>query len=178
MNEKFLYEYEKATKKKWGFVEGHIRLLLQRPLRYIYFGRKSEYCKNRLMKKFYLWRLKHHHNKYGMTLNFEKIGKGLQLLYAHDVVINQGVQIGEDFVVFKGALIGAVRGGNKNGVPIIGDRVLVCANSVIVGNVKIGNDVLIAANSFVDFDVPDHSLVIGNPGVIHHKENASQYYVS
>lgn len=38
--------------------------------------------------------------------------------------------------------------------------------------VTIGNDVLIAANSFVDFDVPDNSLVIGNPGIIKHKENA------
>jgi serine O-acetyltransferase len=178
MNDKFLYEYEKATKKKWSFWEGHFRLLLQRPLRYIYIGRKCEYSKSKIMKLFYSWRLKQHHNKYGMTLNFNNIGKGLQLLYAHDVVINPGIQIGNDFVVFRGALIGAIRGGSKNGYPTIGDRVLVCANAVIVGNVKIGNDVLIAANSFVDFDVPDHSLVIGNPGVIHYKENASQYYVS
>lgn len=38
------------------------------------------------------------------------------------------------------------------------------------GGGKIGNRVLIAANSFVDFDVPDDSLVLGNPGVIKGKK--------
>lgn len=34
------------------------------------------------------------------------------------------------------------------------------------GGVKIGNNVLIAPNAFVNFDVPDNSIVIGNPGKI------------
>ena len=33
-------------------------------------------------------------------------------------------------------------------------------------SVKIGNNVLIAPNAFVNFDVPDNSIVIGNPGQI------------
>ena len=44
------------------------------------------------------------------------------------------------------------------------------ANSVIVGGVKIGNDVLIAPGAFVNFDVPDNSIVIGNPGKIINKD--------
>ncbi|MGI6545599.1 MAG: hypothetical protein ACOX2M_04045 [Fastidiosipilaceae bacterium] len=32
----------------------------------------------------------------------------------------------------------------------------------IVGNVRIGDDVLIAPLSFVNFDIPNHSVVIGN----------------
>ena len=35
-----------------------------------------------------------------------------------------------------------------------------------MGGVKIGNNVLIAPNAFVNFDVPDNSIVIGNPGRI------------
>ena len=31
-------------------------------------------------------------------------------------------------------------------------------------------------NAFVNFDVPSHSLVIGNPGVIHHKDGATKDY--
>ena len=42
---------------------------------------------------------------------------------------------------------------------------------------EIGNDVLIAPNSFVNIDVPDHSVVIGNPAVVHSKENATGNYV-
>lgn len=48
----------------------------------------------------------------------------------------------------------------------------------MVVNITIGNDVMIAPNSFVNFDVPDHSVVVGNPGVIHYKENATEEYIS
>lgn len=41
---------------------------------------------------------------------------------------------------------------------------------MIVGAIEIGDDVLIAPGAFVNFDVPAHSLVIGNPGIIHAKK--------
>ena len=37
---------------------------------------------------------------------------------------------------------------------------------------------MIAPNSFVNFDVPDHSVVIGNPGVIYRKEYATKDYIA
>ena len=66
-----------------------------------------------------------------------------------------------------------MRSGRKKGCPILGESVIVGVNAMVCGNVNIGNDVMIAPNSFVNFDVPDHSVVIGNPGVIHHKGGAS-----
>ena len=42
----------------------------------------------------------------------------------------------------------------------------------------IGDDVLIAPGAFVNCDVPSHSVVIGNPCTIHHKDNATDGYVS
>lgn len=56
------------------------------------------------------------------------------------------------------------------GSPHIG--IYIGINATVVGNVQIGSDVLIVPNSYVNFDVPDHSVVIGNPAVVHHKENA------
>jgi len=38
------------------------------------------------------------------------------------------------------------------------------------------NDVLIAPNSYVNFDVPDHNIVIGNPARVIHRENATVGY--
>jgi serine O-acetyltransferase len=48
---------------------------------------------------------------------------------------------------------------------------------VVVGNIKIGNNVLIAPNSYVNFDVPDNSIVIGNPGKIIPHENPTKDYI-
>ena len=41
-----------------------------------------------------------------------------------------------------------------------------CTNSMVIGKVTIGNNVLIAPGAFCNFDVPDNCIVIGNPGTI------------
>ena len=51
-------------------------------------------------------------------------------------------------------------------------------NSVIVGRITIGNNVLIAPNTFVNFDVPNNSIVIGNPAKIISKEKATEGYIN
>lgn len=75
-------------------------------------------------------------------------------------------------------MIGQTNRGARIGTPIIGDRVWIGINSAIVGNVTIGDDVLIAPNSFVNVDVPSHSVVFGNPCVIKHRDWATQGYVN
>ena len=72
--------------------------------------------------------------------------------------------------------MGLLGGGSKEGNPIIGDNFVACPNATIVGHIHIGDNVMISANSFVNFDVPDNSIVLGNPGTIHHKENATSQY--
>ena len=66
----------------------------------------------------------------------------------------------------------------RKGTPVIGDNVWIGINSAIVGAVHIGNDVLIAPNSYVNCDVPNHSVVIGNPCVIKHRDNATEGYIN
>ena len=46
-------------------------------------------------------------------------------------------------------------------------------DDVIVGNITIGNNVLIAPGAYVNFDVPDGSIVIGNPGLIRRAPGAT-----
>ena len=77
----------------------------------------------------------------------------------------------------NGITIGVELRGKRKGAPTIGNRVWIGPNATIVGKIKVGNDVLIGANSYVNFDVPDHSIVIGNPGKIISKENATEDYI-
>lgn len=74
--------------------------------------------------------------------------------------------------------IGQENRGPRKGCPVIGDYVFMGANATIVGNIKIGSDVLIAPNSFVNCDVPDHSIVFGNACIIKTKMNATEGYIS
>lgn len=54
-------------------------------------------------------------------------------------------------------------GNNRNIFPVIGEHVKMAANSLILGNCKIGNHVILGAGACVkDQDVPDNSLVFGS----------------
>ena len=62
-------------------------------------------------------------------------------------------------------------------MPTIGNNVWIGINATIVGKINIGNDVLIAPNSYINCDVPDHSIVIGNPCKIIRKDDATEFYI-
>lgn len=104
-------------------------------------------------------------------------GKGLIIGHWGRIVINGDTKFGNDIFITHGVTIGRDINGKRKGVPTIGNRVCIRANSTVVGNVTIGDDVLIAPNTFVNFDVPSHSVVIGNPATIHSKENATQGHI-
>ena len=86
--------------------------------------------------------------------------------------------LGKNVNIATGVTIGQENRGERKGVPTIKDNVWIGTNAVIVGNVTIGEDVLIAPLTFVNFDVPDHSIVIGNPGKIIPRENATEDYIN
>ena len=106
------------------------------------------------------------------------IGKGLYIGHPYGITINPRAIIGENCNIHKGVTIGQENRGKRKGTPVIGNRVWIGVNSTIVGGVKIGDDVLIAPNSFVNVDVPDHSVVFGNPCIIKHKNNATEGYIN
>lgn len=115
---------------------------------------------------------------YGFQIPYNTdIGEGLYIGHFGRIIVNCNAELGKNINLSPGVTIGMTNRGSKKGVPKIGNGVWIGTNSIIVGNVNIGNDVMIAPNSFVNFDVPSHSIVVGNPGVIHSKENATQYYV-
>lgn len=105
------------------------------------------------------------------------IGAGFYISHYGRIIVNPKAIIGNNVNISTGVIIGQENRGKRQGVPIIGNEVWIGANAVIVGNIRIGSDVLIAPNSYVNCDVPDHSIVLGNPCQIRHKLNATESYV-
>lgn len=60
----------------------------------------------------------------------------------------------------------------------IGNRVWIGTNAVIVGKITVGSNVLIAPNSYVNFDVPDNPIVIGNPAKIIYRKDVIEGYIN
>jgi len=58
---------------------------------------------------------------------------------------------------------GCTVGNNKDIFPVFGEKVFMLSNSKVLGNSKIGNNVIIAANTYIkDTDIPDYSMVFGS----------------
>lgn len=87
-----------------------------------------------------------------------RIDGGLRIVHGFSSVLS-AKSIGRNFEFYQNVTVGWGRDGN----PTIGDNVSIYAGAVVAGNVKIGNNVKITANSFVRKDVPDNTLVYGNP---------------
>ena len=108
----------------------------------------------------------------------DQIGKGLYFGHAYNITINPNAKIGCNCNIHKGVLIGQVNRGTRKGAPTIGSRVWIGVNAAIVGKIIIGDDVIIAPNSFVNVDVPSHSVVLGNPCIIKHRDGATDHYIN
>ena len=105
------------------------------------------------------------------------IGEGLVLVHCGSVVVNNEAVLGKNCTLYHGVTIGMEFRGDRKGNPVIGDKVWIGSNACVVGNITIGDDVLIAPLAYVNFDVPSHSIVLGNPGKIIPRENATEGYV-
>lgn len=75
-----------------------------------------------------------------------------------NITINENVVIGNNCNIHKGVCIGQENRGSRKGVPQIGNCCWIGINAVIVGNIHIGDDVLIAPNAYVNCDIPSHSI--------------------
>ncbi len=139
--------------------------------------RKSQSSKG-IARVYYLLRYSHSKKKNCIELpHCVKIGGGLYLGHPYCITISPDAIIGENCNIHKGVTIGRENRGKREGAPKIGNCVWIGINSTVTGNITIGDDVLIAPNTHVNCDVPPHSIVLGNPCIIKHRDNATDKYV-
>lgn len=176
MDSNFKYDYYAYYGLEWTR-KGFKNIIKNRELRYIFYERTFLSSSSPIIK--FIFRLLRHHlsSKMGISLPFQNIGKGFTIYHGSAIAINDDAIIGDFVSIRNGVTIGAEYRGNRKGAPVIGNQVWIGSNAAIVGNVTIGNDVLIAPNAFVNFSVPDHSIVIGNPAIIKRRNWATKDYI-
>ncbi len=175
MDNLFSLDYHRMTGTPYtSSLHSMLNIFLHHNLRFMWLFRKYQQHPS-FFTRFLLYRIT---RKFGLEISVgAKIGGGLYLGHPYNITVAEGVQLGRNVNIHKGCTIGRENRGKRIGVPVIGDRVYIGIGSVVIGNITIGDDVMIAPNSFVNFDVPAHSIVIGNPAVIHHRDNATEKYI-
>lgn len=163
---KFKKDYENFSGKKYNFVLCVLRTIKNYELRFLFFLRLSQKYNSLILNII----INHYMNRYGIEIFSKNIGYGLRLIHPWGITVNANAKLGNNVTLFKGVTIGVIEDGSKKGNPTIQDDVTVYANATICVNVTIGHGSTIASGSFVNFNVPPNSIVIGNPGIIHEKK--------
>ncbi len=71
-------------------------------------------------------------------------------------------QLADHLFLYQGTTIGGNRNDNVLYYPTIGSHVVMCADSKVLGNSHVGNNVILSANSYViNEDIPDNCIVFG-----------------
>lgn len=103
-----------------------------------------------------------------------KIGKGSRFAYGCiGVVLHGKAVIGERVIIGQGVTIG--RKLSPQGVPVIGSDVYISAGARILGDITVGDNVIIGANSVVVSNIPPNCIVAGAPARVIRTVNGSIY---
>ena len=136
-------------------------------LRYTRCLRICEFLGNkhfRLLYHIYRWKLSLLGLKYGLRINENAVGKGLNIIHlagGGGAIINCD-SMGEYCSIQSGVVIGA-NCGNK---PVIGNHVDLGLGCKVYGAITIGDNSYILPNAVVTHDVPANAIVGGIPAKV------------
>jgi serine O-acetyltransferase len=94
-----------------------------------------------------------------------KLGPNFIIDHYGGIIIHGETEFGRNCRVRSGVMIGVKRAGGSSRV-VFGDDVDIGAGAKILGDIRIGSRVRIGANAVVRQDVPDDSIVLGDPAIV------------
>lgn len=101
-----------------------------------------------------------------------EIGRETKFAYGGmGCVVHSRAIIGERVIIGQNTTIG--RSLDPEDIPRIGNDVYISAGARIIGNIHIGNNVIIGANAVVNKDVEDNCIVAGVPARVIRKIDCS-----
>lgn len=95
-----------------------------------------------------------------------KIGRRFFIDHGAGVVIGETAEIGDDVLMYQGAVLGGTTLKKGKRHPTVGNNVVIGAKAIALGAITIGNGARIGAGSVVTKSVPPGATVVGIPGRI------------
>jgi serine O-acetyltransferase len=90
-----------------------------------------------------------------------EIGPGLLIYHFGGIWVSASAKLGCNCTLRQNVCIGTLHASDD--APVIGDNVEFGVGSVVIGNIRVGNNVRIGPNAVVMADIPDDSSAFGVP---------------
>ena len=94
------------------------------------------------------------------------IGNRFFIDHGTGVVIGETTEIGDDCTIYQGVTLGGTGKDQGKRHPTLGNHVMVGSGAKVLGPIKIGNNVRIAAGAVVLTDIPDNCTAVGIPAKV------------
>jgi len=93
------------------------------------------------------------------------VGKNFVIDHFGGIIISGYAKFGDNCRIRDGVVVGLRRVEEKC-APIVGNNVEIGSGAKLLGQIRIGDNVLIGANAVVLCNVPDNSIAVGVPAVV------------
>lgn len=140
--------------------------------RYMTTLRKAEYHKNKkshlnkLFYCFYFFRYRKMCVKYNLHIALNTVGKGVHIVHLGYVKLSAHTHIGNNCTLLPMVLFGRKSPDIANPNIYVGDNCYISTGVTVLGPVRIGNNVTVAAGAVVVKDIPDNAVVAGVPAEV------------
>lgn len=128
-----------------------------------YYGKHKNKFYRIFLGGFHMYMNRYYGRKTGFQIPRYTCGFGLKIHHYGPIIINKNAKVGQNCDIYPGVVLGQTI---DNNVPILGDNCFIGLGAKIIGNIQVGNNVLIAPNAVVTKDVPDNAIVGGVPAKI------------
>lgn len=124
-------------------------------INFLFYMRKCSYYSNINMFLYYYYRLKYIKLGFqlGFSINYNSFGYGLRLPHYGTIIVNDSARIGSLAIIQPNTCIGE----NNN---LIGNGLYLASGAKIMGGVKLGNNVTISTNSFVNKSFKENNILL------------------
>ena len=93
-----------------------------------------------------------------------ELGSGLYLRVGCGVVIGETARVGDDVSILEGVTLGGTGKESGDRHPKVGNGVILHEGGTVLGNIPVGDGVIITARSLVNKPIPPLAIVSGVPG--------------
>lgn len=142
-----------------------ILLFVQRKIKFLFFGGLNK----RISDIFYALTF---YDSYSlltscdMTIGIKYLAcKNTNFPHPVGIVIGKNVKLGLNCTIYQNVTIGVKKHASES-YPKIGNNVRIYSGACIVGDITLGDNVVIGAGSIIVTDVPPNCVVAGNPAKI------------
>lgn len=135
--------------------------------KYKYHLRKEEYYLNNPSKihtAFMLYHMRKKNilgNKLGILIPPNTFGKGLMIMHHGSIIVNPNARVGEHCILHGNNCIG--NNGKTEAAPQVGNNFDLGFGASVIGDVKLGDNIIVGANAIVNKSFGSSFVLVGVP---------------